>query len=721
MRDESLMIMNRSSMRGIFLSSLLIFSLVIVSIIPDSFAEEINVKSIALDKTTIIELTNDSKEDINTFRIWLGSDFSFTSFKTENGWVGEKTPQGVIIFTSSESIKPGETVKFGVKTDKSKPGINWKALDKEDKQLDIGKAIPGELPKVTQISESKSSETTNNSDSKMSTESTFRIVPEKPNVGSSIRVTGDKFAASEEFDFYINSKKLGSFKTDKDGHFMTTMKIPENEKADRVDFKIMHKTGEEKKISLRIGDVENRIPQSKIVPLTIKGVPDSVNRGDFLEISGTGNPNSGVEIEIFGPDGESVRTRTATTDAKGNWKLEPLIVPLDRPIGKYNGVVSDGRQTIEIHWSVESNKVIIITPSQLKYENGEIMKFNGTAIPNKPMELRLEDPIGKEIFSDIIQIGNDGNVEFEFETTLNSPKGTYTLIASQDKEKEFIFAGVGQLPVIPVNLEFDKLNYKATETAQITFSGQASDVVSLLIVDPGDKPKESDITIQLLPDGRGSYSLPLKGYASGVYTAVVQKGSAQSSETFTVGLQIGSGEISINTTKEDYDPGDSILVLGNTGPNIILTLSLLDPDGNEIKFRETYSNKEGKISEGSFRIPTDAKPGIWTIKAKSGANFDVVEVNVSAVTQEGMVVVVTDSPKLDGVNDFIRIHVYGAKQTVQMDIVSDNGEIIEHLEFPSTGSGEINQPWMIPKDIEPGTYTVKVKDAFNSAETTFEI
>jgi len=28
---------------------------------------------------------------------------------------------------------------------------------------------------------------------------------------------------------------------------------------------------------------------------------------------------------------------------------------------------------------------------------------------------------------------------------------------------------------------------------------------------------------------------------------------------------------------------------------------------------------------------------------------------------------------------------------------------------------------LIPKDTEPGTLTIKVKDAFNSAETTFEL
>ena len=41
---------------------------------------------------------------------------------------------------------------------------------------------------------------------------------------------------------------------------MTTMKIPENQNADRVDFKVKDSEMEKKKISLRIGEVDNRIP-----------------------------------------------------------------------------------------------------------------------------------------------------------------------------------------------------------------------------------------------------------------------------------------------------------------------------------------------------------------------------------------------------------------------------------------------------------------------------
>ncbi len=712
--------MNKSSMRGIFLSITLLFSLVLIIIPSNAYAAEIDVKSFAFEETTIIELTNDSNENINTFRIWLGGDDSFKSFKTEEGWVGEKTPQGVVIFTSSEIIKPGESVKFGVKTDTAKPGINWKAVDKGDEQIDTGKVLPEELPKVIQNIPPKQEQTSENTDPSMSTESSFRIVPEKPNVGSTIRVTGDQFSASQEFDFYIDSKKIGSFETDENGHFMTTMKIPEDQKADRADFKIIDNVGTEKSISLRIGDIANLIPTSENIKLTIKGLPDVINRGDFLEIFGTGNPDGAITTEITSPDGQIINSRTAEIDAKGDWALdEPIIVALDAPFGKYSATITDGRESVVKHWTLESDKVIVITPISLKIEAGEIMKFNGTAIPNKSIEMVLEDPLGQEIFADIIQTDGSGFVTFEFPTTQSTPEGTYTLIATQEKEKELTFAGIGQLPSIPVNLEFDKLNYNAGDTATISLIGKGSDIVSLLIIDPSNKPEGDATSITLQPDGRGTYYLDLTGYGSGVYTAVISKGSTQNTEIFAVGLQTGSGDIEINTTKLEYLPSDPILILGNTGSNSLLIITLIDPDENEVKEKETFSDKEGKISEGSFRIPSDGKSGTWTINVKSGSNFETTEIEVLATLHEGIIVTVEEGDEIHGYGTTINIRVTGAQQVTEIEIIAEDGEIIETLSFPASSEGEINLPWIIPKDTEPGLYTIRASDAFDIANGTY--
>ena len=713
--------MNRSSKRGIFLSSVLFISLTILLNPTNAFAEDVEIKDITFEETTILELTNESEQEISMFRVWLGSDFEFKSFKTEKGWVGEKTPQGVIIFTSPDTIKIGESVKFGFKTDKVTTGINWKALNEKNEQISIGKSTPGELPTALENS-SQGGTQFQKTDYSMSSDSVFRIVPEKPNVGSTIRVTGDNFGTMQEFDFYINSEKIGKFETDKNGHFMTTMKIPENQNAERVDFKIKDANGEEKKISLRIGEIDNRIPVSDDIKLTIIGLPNVIHRGDILEISGTGDPGSAITAEITTPEGEIINSRTAEVDTKGNWELEePVLIALDAPFGKYSATITDGRDSILKQWTVESDKSIMISPSTIKYEAGETMRFSGTAIPQQAIEIVLEDPLGKEIFSDILEVDKNGNVEFEFDTERTAVKGTYTVIATQEKEKEFIFVGIGQIPTIPVNLEFDKLNYKTSETAIISLSGTESEIVSLLIIDPSDKPKGDTVSITLQPDGTGTHELELKGFSSGVYTAVVSKGTAQSTEIFTVGLQIGSGDIKLNTTKEDYHPGDSILILGDTNPNVLLTITMTDPKGKEIKTKETFSDKNGKISEDSFRIPSDGIAGTWVINAKSGSNFVNEEISVLDVEQEGMIVLIEKGESYGGVGQTMNIQVYGGAQTVIIEIIAADGEIIEKLQFPASDDGEINQPWIIPKETEPGTYTIIASDAFNTVETTFEI
>ena len=222
--------MSRSSIRGIFLSIVLLFSIMIILIPSDTYAEEINVISTSLEETTILKVTNSSNKEIDMLRIWLGNDINFESFKTEKGWIGEKTPQGVIVFTSSESIKPGEIVKFGIKTDKPNPGINWKILDKDANQMDIGKTLPKELPIATQNPNIIENQIDENDNSSIFPESTFSIIPEKPNIGSTIRVIGDNFQPSQTLDFYINTQMIGNFSTDENGYFITTMKIPEDQK-----------------------------------------------------------------------------------------------------------------------------------------------------------------------------------------------------------------------------------------------------------------------------------------------------------------------------------------------------------------------------------------------------------------------------------------------------------------------------------------------------------
>lgn len=709
------------SFSGIFLLVLVVISISAAFTFDKLQAEEklVTTKSVGFEGTTIIEFENNeaSTANIDTIRMWLGSDFTFKSFKTEKGWTGKKTPQGVIVFTTSTPIKPGEVVKFGIKTDKPKPGINWKAFE-NDKQLGIGKTLVSDSISIEPTEQVSGTGTLQGRG--ILDQSIFRLVPEKPNVGSSMRVTGDNFGANKKLDFYIEKTKLESFETDDNGHFMITSKIPENQDPGRIDFIVKDSQGNEKSISLRIGESDDRMASLQEIPLTIGSTNPVVYRGEFIKVTGTGQPGGTVTATIKDLNGNILTTIAVDIGSDGNWEYETIIPP-NAQLGKQTAEITDGTQTKLRTWTIESSKKIHINPTQLKFEPGETVSFNGTAIPNQELEVVVENPQGNEFYSEILDIDSSGEVYFEFLTEQSSLEGTYILFASQGDETEIILVGLGELPKVQLVAKMDRLNYDTGSTAIIGISGPPSATISLLIIDPSDKNKFTD-TIILGLDGTASYDLDLTGYGSGVYTTVLTRGNAQTSDVFAVGLQTGSGPVEVRTTKNTYQRGESILILGSSGANVLIDLTLIDLNDEIVKEKQSFTNKDGIFSESSFRIPLDAEAGTWTIKAKSGPNFSIVEITVVGNIEEGLVVLIDRiEPATSGGGDFVYIKGFGAAVTQQvvLEIFSDDGVEIAELNIFTTGEGEFAVIWISQRDTPPGTYTVKARDPFSQAETTF--
>ena len=704
------------SSRGGFLFLVLIVVIFAVTTIPKLYSQEelVTAKSIGFEETTIIEFenSNDNTSEIDTFRIWLGSDSNFKSFKTERGWTGQKTPEGVIIFTTSNPVQPGEVVKFGVKTDKPKPGINWKALTDTDQQIATGKTLaPDSSSTESKIEASESGIGIFES-------SSFRLIPEKPSVGANMRVTGENFAANHKLDFYIDDKKMESFETDGDGRFMFTSSVPKDQAADRVDFKIVDAKGNEKAISLRLGE-ETGIATTENIPLTISAIPSIVYRGDTVKVTGTGSPGKSVTATIKDEGDKIVTTIAVDVDLNGKWEYEGLIA-VDAPLGKQTAEITDGVETILRTWTVESPDKIEILPIKIRFEPGETIIFNGTAKPNEELQVVVEDPQGTEVYTEFLNIDSSGLVNIELPTFQSSIEGTYVLFASQGDDIDIVIVGLGQLPEEKIVVKPDKLNYSTSEKALLEIKGPASSSVSLLILDPSGKKKfNTDNPIILGPDGKSHYELDLSGYGSGVYTVVLTRGNAQTSEVFSVGLQTGSGEINAKTTKETYQPGESILILGDSSKNALLTIELIDPDGNVLKTKDTFTNKDGIFSENSFRIPVEAKVGTWNIHVKSGPNFDDVKITVQGSVEEGMVIYV-DSVMPSNGGKIVTLKGYGAavSQLVVITVFSETDEEITELTIISTGVGDFSTIWLVDNNIPPGTYTIKSVDSLSEAETT---
>ena len=133
--------MRRYSICGTFASLLLVFSIfTLFSIVGVNAEEGISVNTSGYENTIIVEFENNSESKIKTVRMWPGGEITFESFKSEPGWGGGKYSEGkLIIFTATNTLSPGEIVKFGLVTSEKIDGINWKVLDQNNNDIDTGK------------------------------------------------------------------------------------------------------------------------------------------------------------------------------------------------------------------------------------------------------------------------------------------------------------------------------------------------------------------------------------------------------------------------------------------------------------------------------------------------------------------------------------------------------------------------------------------------------
>jgi hypothetical protein len=689
----------------------------------NAFAETV-VKSTNFEKTTIIEIENNDNTQIKTVKMWLGQNSgAFKSFKTEKDWAGVKTPQGLLVFSTESPINQGESVRFGIKTEIANPGINWKTIDTNGNDISIGKTI------ATPITEQPSPQTDNtppvttppvtkpNIDS-----ATFRIIPEKPKNGDSIRIVGDGFAPKQQINFYINNEMIDDFMTDDSGHLIGKSKVPVNIEADRVEFSLADSEGHKKTISIRITHAENQVTSSKAKHVTITEFPEIVQPGQTVHVSGTGKPGSTLTIATKDPAGNKISEVAIPVDIQGNWSHDAIIPP-DVGIGSRQVEISDGTDVITKTVSITILNTIRLTPSVTQYNPGDTMVFNGTAVGGKPIEIVIKDPIGKEVFSDIIPVDDSGYVKFEFSTDATSAKGTYIVLATQDQDTDIVRVGLGEPPVESIVASFDKLNYATSDKAVMAINGPASANVSILILDPSDKPRGPSDYVKLGLNGQNSYEIDLSTYKSGVYSVVLKYQKFQITEVFTVGLQIGAaGEIKMQATKQTYQQGNSILVLGSAKPNSLLNLKIIDPSGSTIRHKEIFTDKNGKFADSTFRIPADGAQGIWTVRAESGSNYADAKINVTT-TAEMLFTISMDKTTPYQQKDTIRISGAGGgkSQTVIVSIFDSTGKRVVDLKTFSTSEGIFRIDWPTPADIPVGTYKVSVKIGISVAEATFAI
>jgi len=698
----------------VLFSLLLISSIILVSNFESSFADDVVATSIGFENSVILELKNSrgNTDSIDTVRIWLSGDNEFKSFKTEQGWMGKNTPQGVIIFTSQNNVNPGEGVKFGIKTTEQNPIINWKALNRN------GEVITSATTKIM-ISETNNDgiELNKPKNIGINDDSTFRLIPERPSSNTDFRVVGEKFVPGQSLDFYIQNNFKQKVKVNDDGKILFTSKIPEILNDERTEFVLQDLGGNEKIISLRIIQTENR-EISESVKLSIGNTPKDVKRGETIALTGIATPNSTITITSKHPNGDIINTDTIQVGSNGKWEYQTLFSP-ELILGNISIEINDGINTILRNFNVISAKSINVLTEKTMYQPGETVYFSGTGKPNQEISISLEDAVGTEIFSRSVGVSDSGNVQFEIPIGRDAVEGTYILYLFQGSGEGITTFGVGQEPEAILILAPIKLNFSVNEDVDILIRGVSNGQVSLILIDSANREIFSD-SINLGPDGKEMYKISSDKLSSGSYTLSAQRGESVGEARFTVGFTTGSGTITVQTTRSEYLQGEQILILGKTSSkNVLLDVTISDSDGKVIKRFEIFSDLSGVFKIDNFRIPIDAKMGMWKIDAKSGGNFKQTEFEVM---RDSNTIIIGLEKDNYNIADTMNIEGSGASgSTITLTVINLNGDKIAELNFAAKSNGQFSTIWQIPLDITSGEYEIHVDDGIRNTSIKFII
>lgn len=676
-------------------------------------------------KTTIsISNSANNTASILSFVLQITGDGTFKSFKIQNGWSGSKTSQTTLAFSAIEPLAPGKITSIEITTDPQMPTMTWKTSDGETGQINaqstvtINKTSDNTKSSNKTGDQGKQPDTTQYQQGILDT-STFRIIPSTPALGSHIRVVGQSFAAQANLDLYVGNDKIGSLTSNSKGNFVATVVLPESEQSGSVNFVLKDQKGNQKSFSTNINPQQKGHGQVSDIPLTLN-VDPIAHRGETETISGTDTPGNTITITLFDSKGNPITTSTVQSDKDGKYSMTNTI-PIDRAFGKYSITASDGKTPVTKQYSVVTVHNISVAPVANKYEPGQTVVINGTSISNGLVHFVIMDPTNHPIHSADANVTSTGTVSTTYKLEDSAIKGTYRVDITQGSDFVVIFFGVGQEVVQPITATLDKVSYQNTDKPIVSVTGPPSSTMNLIIVDPSDKQKFADI-IKLGSDGLATYSFNLTSYTPGIYSAVVSHAEEKVEKSFAVGLSTtGTGKIKLSTVKDSYLPGDNIIIIGTANSNSILQIALTDPNGQVIKTVQTFSDKTGHFSSFDFSIPPVATPGTWKLDATSGINHTPVQLIVKSSKQA--ITVHLDRPSGTYTRgDIVAISGTDAGITATVKItINSNSTAIDTLPTSATNRGEYQTDWQVPRNVNPGIYTVEASSVTGKATISITI
>ena len=704
--------MKRYKLSGIFASVLLIFSIFTLLSISEVNAEEvISVNAKGYENTIIIEFENESASEIKTIKMWLGGDATFKSFKAESDW-GYTPDSKLVVFTTTNTLNSGESVKFGLITNEKVTGINWKALDQNNEEIDKRKTTIKEISHtIPSLIEEESEAVEQAKETGSALYGVKKFIPETLRVGSDVRLVGNGFGVEKELKLYLDTTILKSVDTDKQGNFLTTVSIPDSYNAGTSEFIIKDESGNFQSTNINIEEQKNRF--LKTTNFEVNSIPAEIRYDETLAFSGNAYPHSAIVISFEDSERNLEKTRVVTANSNGEWVFEEMINRTD-VVGEKYVIFKNNQDKTTKNLTIKSDYTIDISASAVRYNIGETVSIIGISESSTNTTIWIKDENKKIVHYDIFTTNPNGELNYEFVVDDKFSSGTYTAIVEQDDGgSDAAVFGIKQYPATSITVLTDKTNFPLESKAILNILGPQSTKLSITILDSNDNVKLTD-SITTTPSGKAKYVIDLAGLSSGIYRAAVSATNVQDAAKFSIGLESGSGPISLVTTQDNYSPGESILIIGNTGNGARLTITLYDPSENIISSTETFSDSSGNFSTENIGIPSDGMLGNWKITAHSRLDTKSIEISVSVPLGLGLTLQIDETEYRTGDTVIIKGVGQSDSNRLTVEIINEDDQVVTTLETPITSNGMFSLPWNIPGDFSTGMYTVKVSDAANS-------
>jgi len=706
--------MKRYILSGVFASVLLIFSIFTLLSISEVNADEaISVSAESYQNTIIIEFENESVSKIKTIKMWLGGDATFKSFKVEPDW-GYTPDSNLVVFTATNTLNPGESVKFGIITNEKVTGINWKALDQNANEIDKRKTSIQEISHTSpSFIEEESEAVEQAKETGSALYGTKKFIPEKLRVGSDVRLAGNGFGADEELKLYLDTTILKSVNTDEQGNFLTTISIPDSYNVGTSEFIIKDQSDNFQSTNINIEEQKNRF--LKTTEFKVNTIPTEISYDEMLIFSGSAYPQSAVIISFESIDTRDLeKTRVITANSNGEWVFEEMINRTDI-VGEKYVIFKNNQNKTTKNLTIKSDYTVDISASAVRYNVGDTVSIIGVSESKTDTTIWIKDQNKKIVYYDIFTTNANGDLNYQFVVDDRFSSGTYTAIIKQEGGgSDAALFGIERYPTASITALMAKTNFPLDSTAIMNVIGPQSTKLSITVLDSNDNIKLTD-SVTTTSSGKAKFAVDLTGLSSGIYRAAVYATTAQDSVKFSIGLETGSGPISLVTTQENYSPGESILIIGNTGNNARLTVTLYDPSENVVSKTETFSDGSGNFSTENIGIPSDGSLGNWKITAHSRLDTKSIDINVSVPLGLGLTLEIENTEFVTGDTVLIKGVGQSNSNRLSIEITDGDNQVIVSLETPITSDGTFSVPWNIPTGTSTGMYTIKVSDAVNSS------